>query len=114
MLVQTSNKGRANTYYCWDQICLKDQTHKLRQHLSNIDCSCDNGHYMCQLTGNELAGHPLTCTVSGCERILRAASPHSHKLRRFLAALNESIWNHNPILSLVQALQSSDFEMLVK
>ena len=29
----------------------KDQTHKLRQHLSNIDSGCDNGHYTCQLTG---------------------------------------------------------------
>ena len=93
----------------------KDQTHKLHQHLSSIDSGCDNGHYTCQLTGHELAGHPLTCTVSGCEsklRILRAASPHYPKLRRFLAALYESIRNHKPILSLDQALLSG--EMLVK
>ena len=38
----------------------------------------------------------------------------THKLRRFLAALYESIWNHKHILSLDQALQSGDFEMLVK
>ena len=95
----------------------KDLTHKLRQYLSNIDSGCDNGHYTCQLTGHELAGHPLTCTVSGCEsklRTLRAASPHYPKLRRFLAALYESIRNHKHILSLDQALQSGDFEMLVK
>ena len=95
----------------------KDQTHKLRQHLSSIDSGCDSGHYTCQLTGHELAGHPLTCTVSGCEsklRILRAASPRYPKLRRFLAALNESIRNHKHILSLDQALLSGDFEMLVK
>ena len=95
----------------------KDQTHKLLQHLSNIDSGCYNGHYTCQLTGHELAGHPLTCTVSGSEsklRILRAASPHYPKLRRFLAALYESIRNNKHILSLDEALQSDDFEMLVK
>ena len=43
----------------------EDKPHKVRQHLSNIDSDCDNGHYTCQLTGQELAGHPLTCTVSG-------------------------------------------------
>ena len=72
----------------------KDLTHKLRQHLSNIDSGCDNGHYTCQLTGHELAGHPLTCTVSGCEsklRILRAASPHYPKLRRFLALFTRAL-----------------------
>ena len=85
--------------------------------MSNIDGGCDNGHYTCQLTGHELAGHPLTCTVSVCEsklRILRAASPHYPKLRRFLAALYESIRNHKHIFSFDQALQSGDFEMLVK
>ena len=85
--------------------------------MSNIDSGCDNGHYTCQLTGHELAGHPLTCTVSGCEsklRILRAASPHYPKLRRFLAALYVRIRNHKHILSLDQALLSGDFEMLVK
>ena len=45
--------------------------------------------------------------------LLRAASPHYPKLRRFLAALYESIRNHKHKLRLDQALQSGDFEMLV-
>ena len=108
--MQTSNTGRTDTY-CW-------QTKPIScAHWSSIDSGCDYGHYTCQLPGHELAGHPLTCTVSGCEsklRILRAASPHYPKLCRFLAALHESIRNHKHILSLDQALQSGDFEMLVK
>ena len=57
----------------------RQQMHKLRQSLDSVDSGCDNGHYTQQLTGRELAGHPLTCTVLGCVsklRILRAVSPH--------------------------------------
>ena len=43
----------------------------LRQGLEAVDSDCQNGHYTCKATGRDLAGHPLTCTVAGCDSKLR-------------------------------------------
>ena len=51
----------------------------LRQALGAVDSSCQNGHHTCKATGVDLAGHPLMCTIAGCEsklRTLRAAALH--------------------------------------
>ena len=90
--------------------------------------------YMPQADTHKTATFELTCTWSfnraetpfflsfflclvlcqGARVNLGYSEQHYRTLRRFVAALYESIRNHKHILSLDQALQSSDFEMLVK
>ena len=88
---------------------------KLRQGLDDVDSDCTNGHYACRITGRELAGHPLPCTIAGCQsklRTLRAASPHYPMLRLFLILLYQTLRNHKFISSIDSALRSGSFESL--
>ena len=87
----------------------------LRRGLDAVDTGCQNGHYTCKATGRDLAGHPLTCTVAGCDsklRTLRAAAPHSPVLRSFLTTLYEAIRYHKLIASIDSALRAGKFVSL--
>ena len=87
----------------------------LRQALDAVDSGCQNGHYTCKATGVDLAGHPLMCTIAGCEsklRTLRAAAPHYPVLRMLLAGLYESIRYHKFIAGIDSALRTGKFASL--
>ena len=87
----------------------------LRQALDAVDSGCQNGHYTCKSTGIDLGGHPLMCTIAGCEsklRTLRAAAPHYPVLRTLLAGLYESIRYHKFIASIDSALRTGKFVSL--
>ena len=59
---------------------LKETVRTLRQRLDSVDSGCQNGHYTCKATGRDLAGHPLTCTVAGCDSKFSTALSHAAKL----------------------------------
>ena len=87
----------------------------LRRALDAVDSGCQNGHYTCKATGVDLAGHPLMCTIAGCEsklRTLRAAAPHYPVLRTLLAGLYESIRYHKFIAGIDSALRTGKFVSL--
>ena len=87
----------------------------LRRALDAVDSGCQNGHYTCMTTGIDLAGHPLMCTIAGCESkltTLRAAAPHYPVLRTLLAGLYESIRYHKFIASIDSALRTGQFVSL--
>ena len=70
---------------------------------------------MCNATGIDVAGHPLMCTIAGCEsklRTLRTAAPHYPLLRTLLAGLYESICYHKFIASIDSALRIDKFASL--
>ena len=69
----------------------------------------------CAGTGRDLGGHPLTCTVAGCNsksRTLRAAAPHYPMLRNFLTTLYEAIRYHKLIAGIDTALRAGKFASL--
>ena len=80
-----------------------DSVRTLRRALDAVDSGCQNGHYTCSAPGRDLgdepmirdlAGHPLMCTITGCESklsTLREAAPHYPMLRSFLKTLYEAI-----------------------
>ena len=88
----------------------------LRRVLDAVDSGCCNGHYTCSTAGHDLgddpmvrdlAGHPLMCSIAGCEsklRTFRAAAPHTPLLRRLLSAVYEAIRYHKLIASIDSSL----------
>ena len=68
---------------------------------------------------NELAGHPLPCSMLNAEcdsslRILRAAATHFPLWRRFVVLLYEAIRLHRQLDSIDSALCAGDFSRLVQ
>ena len=83
--------------------------HTIWKALDAVDSGCQNGHYMCKATGIDLAGHPLMCTIAGCEsklRTLRAAAPYYPVLRTLLAGCTRAFITTRllPALTLLSEL----------
>ena len=62
-------------------------------------------------------GHPLPCTIGGCESLLRtikSAAVHSPRLLTFLSLIYATMQHHREILDLDYALHSADFTQLME
>ena len=91
--------------------------------MNDVDIGCNvHGHYTVALDTfsvdgenlyRDLAGHPLSCTNSGCRsnlRILQGAAPHFSVLRTLLCLLYEVIRHHKMLHSIDTAVCAGDFE----
>ena len=100
---------------------------ELRDALDSCDDGCPNGHYsvrdldwVCvgQFGSVGRLGHPLVCSNDGgCTsklRILRAASTHFRKLRKFLFELHSAIRSHVHVAEIDQHLCGGSVKSLME
>ena len=100
---------------------------ELRDPLDSCDDGCPNGHYSVrdldwvwvgQFGSVERLGHPLVCSNDGgCTsklRILRAASTHFCKLRKFLIKLHSAIRSHVHVAEIDQHLCAGSVKSLME
>ena len=100
---------------------------ELRDALGSCDDGCPNGHYSVrdldwvwvgQFGSVEGLGHPLVCfNDGGCPsklHILRAATTHLRKLRKFLIELHSAIRSHVHVLEIDQHLCAGSVKSLME
>ena len=83
---------------------------EVHEGLENVDIGCSS----CRC---EQMGHPLPCTIGGCEsllRTIRSACVHYPHLLTFLSLIYAAMRHHREILDLDYALHSADFTQLIE